>query len=230
VAGPFVLVPLQRCWGSQPPYALTLKTVIMFAASAGRLICVFRRRAQTTTEEPPTPPELVKTGGKGRPTPKRRDAEKRNRRPITAPRTRKEAYRQLREKQARERRQARDGDDRFLPRRDQGPVKKLARDYVDSRRTFGEFFMYLTLLILVGATVAPLAVKSYLYVFGWPVMLVLIIGESIYLSGRVKKLARERFPDEDTRGLGLYTATRSMQIRRLRMPKPRLKPGQRSEV
>jgi hypothetical protein len=210
----------------------------MFAASAGRLICVFRRRTDAATHaathEPSATPEVLKPGGKGRPTPKRRDAEKRNRRPITAPKTRKEAYRQTREQQAGKRQKAREGlargDDRYLPRRDQGPVRRLARDFVDSRRTFGEFFMYITLLILVGAMVAPLNVKSYLYVFGWPVMLVLIVGESIYLGARVKKLAKERFPGESAQGIGLYTATRAMQIRRLRMPKPRLKPGQKSEI
>lgn len=195
---------------------------------------MFRRRNDTATDEPPQTTDAEKATGKGRPTPKRRDAERRNRRPMTAPRTRKEAYRQVRERQAGARQKARDGmargDDRYLPKRDQGPLRALARDYVDSRRTFGEFFMYLTLLVLVGATVAPLAIKTYLYVFGWPVMLVLILSESIYLGNRVKRLARERFPGEDPRGLGLYTATRSMQIRRLRMPQARLKPGHKSEV
>ncbi len=206
----------------------------MFAPSAGRLICVFRRRTDTSVEEPPQSPEVSKTGGKGRPTPKRRDAEKRNRQPITAPRTRKEAYRQVRERQAGERVKAKAGmargDERYLPKRDQGAARKIARDFVDSRRTFGEFFMYITILVLVGAMVAPLSVKSYLYVFGWPVMLVLIVGESIYLGTRVKKLVAERHPDESTRGIALYTATRSMQIRRLRMPQARLKPGQRDQV
>ncbi|MCW2945616.1 MAG: hypothetical protein JWR24_2333 [Actinoallomurus sp.] len=206
----------------------------MFAATAGRLICVFRRRTNAATDEPPQTHEVLKPGGKGRPTPKRRDAEKRNRSPITAPRTRKEAYRQVRERQAGDRQKTREGmargDDRYLPTRDRGPVRRLARDFVDSRRTFGEFFMYLTLLILLGAMAAPVSVKTYLYVYGWPVMLVLIVGESIYLGGRVKKLAGERFPGESLRGIGLYTATRAMQIRRLRMPKPRLKPGQKGEV
>ena len=205
----------------------------MFSPSAGRLICVFRRRSDTATEEPPAP-EVVKPGGKGRPTPKRREAEKRRRQPITAPRTRKEAYRRTREEQARKRQRQREGmargDDRYLPKRDRGPVRRFVRDYVDARRTFGEFFMYLTLLILVLAMVAPLAVRSYLYVFGWPVMLVLILGESILLGTRVKKVARERFPGEDLRGIGFYAATRSMQIRRLRMPQPRLKPGQKDQV
>ena len=63
-----------------------------------------------------------------------------------------------------------------------------------------------------------------------PVMLVVIISESLYISSRVKKLARERYPDESTQGVGIYASTRSMQIRRLRMPQARLKPGQKAEV
>jgi hypothetical protein len=195
---------------------------------------VFRRRTDTATEEPPQPPEESKTVGKGRPTPKRRDSERRNRQPIAAPRTRKEAYRQVRERQATDRQKSRAGqargDQRHLLKRDKGPVRQLARDFVDSRRTFGEFFMYLTILVLIASTLGPLNVRLYLQQFGLPVLLVLIIGESVWLSTRVKKLARERFPDEGTQGVGMYAITRSMQIRRLRMPKPQLKPGQKSEV
>jgi hypothetical protein len=198
---------------------------------------VFRRRTDTATEEPSQTPESPKPGGKGRPTPKRRDAEKRNRQPITAPRTRKEAYRRERQQRARQSGDPKQiragiarGDERYLPRRDKGPVRKLARDFVDSRRTFGEFFMYLTILIVVASMVAPLTVRIYLQSFGLPVMLAVIIIESVYISGRVKKLARERFPDESTQGVGIYAVTRSMQIRRLRMPQARLKPGQKAEV
>ena len=195
---------------------------------------MFRRRTDTATEESPLPPEAAKPEGKGRPTPKRRDAEKRNRQPITAPRTRKEAYRQARERQADDRKKSREGiargDQRHLLKRDKGPVRQLARDYVDSRRTFGEFFMYLTILIVVVSIAAPLALRIYLQTFGLPVMLVVIIGESLFIANRVKKMSHERFPDESTQGVGIYAATRSMQIRRLRMPQPRLKPGQKAEV
>jgi hypothetical protein len=195
---------------------------------------VFRRRTDTTTEEPPQPPETVTSEGKGRPTPKRRDAEKRNRQPITAPRSRKEAYRRERERTAGNRKQERAamarGDERYLLKRDKGPVRKLARDFVDSRRTFAEFFMYLTILVLILSTIGPLTMRIYLQTFGLPLMLLVIIVESFSISNRVKKLARERFPDESTQGLGLYAITRSMQIRRLRMPQARLKPGQKSEV
>jgi hypothetical protein len=198
---------------------------------------VFRRRTETATEEPPQPPENDKPVGKGRPTPKRRDAEKRNRQPITAPRTRREALRRERRQRTRQSSDPKQiragiarGDERYLPRRDKGPVRKLARDYVDSRRTFGEFFMYLTILIVVLSMVAPLTVRIYLQSFGLPVMLAVIIVESVFISGRVKKLARERYPDESTQGVGIYAVTRSMQIRRLRMPQARLKPGQKAEV
>jgi DUF3043 family protein len=197
---------------------------------------VFRRRTDTATEEPPTSEtsDTQKTEGKGRPTPKRRDAEKRNRQPITAPRSRKEAYRQARERQAVDRKKSREGaargDQRYMLKRDKGPVRELARDFVDSRRTFGEFFMYLTILIVVLSMAAPLTIRVYLQTFGLPVMLVVIIGESLYISSRVKKLAHERFPDESVQGVGIYAATRSMQIRRLRMPAARLKPGQKAEV
>ena len=172
--------------------------------------------------------------GKGRPTPKRSESEKRNRQPITAPRNRKEAYRQVRERQAGDRQKSRQGqargEQRYLLKRDKGPVRQLARDFVDSRRTFGEFFMYLTILVVVLSMIAPVVVRIYLQTFGLPVMLVVIIGESLYISGRVKKLARERYPDESTQGVALYASTRSMQIRRLRMPQARLKPGQKAEV
>ena len=198
---------------------------------------MFRRRTDTATEEPPQPPEAdkaTKPEGKGRPTPKRRDAEKRNRQPITAPRTRKEAYRQARERQADDRKKSREGiargDQRHLLKRDKGPVRQLARDFVDSRRTFGEFFMYLMILVVVLSMVAPLTIRIYLQTFGLPVMLVVIIGESVWIANRIKKMSNERFPDESTQGVGFYAATRSMQIRRLRMPQPRLKPGQKAQV
>ncbi|WP_345400923.1 DUF3043 domain-containing protein [Nonomuraea salmonea] len=52
---------------------------------------------------PPVPDDDPKPQGKGRPTPKRRDAEGRRRQYVSAPKDRKEAYRQMRAKQATER-------------------------------------------------------------------------------------------------------------------------------
>ncbi|MBO0815981.1 MAG: DUF3043 domain-containing protein, partial [Actinobacteria bacterium] len=49
--------------------------------------------------------------------------------------------------------------------------------------------------------------------------------EGVFIGRRVKTLAAQRLPGESTRGLGLYAAMRALQIRRLRVPKPRVGPG-----
>lgn len=198
----------------------------MFAA--GRVNHVFRRR---TSEAPEAPPEVVaKPGGKGRPTPKRKDAEKRRRQPITAPQNRKEAYKRLRDKQATDRAKARDGmakgDERYLLKRDKGPVRRMARDYVDSRRTVGSYLMYL-LLALVVLNFMPIPAVRLAMLFAPPVLLLVVFVEGLLLARGVNKLAAEHHPDEDRKGLGLYAAMRAMQIRRLRVPAPQVRIGQK---
>ena len=43
----------------------------------------------------------------------------------------------------------RTGDERYLPARDKGPVKRYIRDYVDARFSLGEAFMPLSILLIV---------------------------------------------------------------------------------
>ncbi|RJL31440.1 DUF3043 domain-containing protein [Bailinhaonella thermotolerans] len=191
---------------------------------------MFRRRSQAPSDEAVTTPAEDQANAqakKGRPTPKRREAEGRRRQPVAAPKDRKEAYRQLRERQKVERERARQGmlrgEERYLPARDKGPVRKLARDYVDGRRTFGEFFLFISLAILVVAYLPSAAGAAITIV--WPLMMLLIIGESIFIARRVKKLAAEKFPGESTKGVGFYAAMRALQIRKLRFPPPAVGPG-----
>jgi Protein of unknown function (DUF3043) len=175
----------------------------------------------------------VKAGGKGRPTPKRRDAEKLRRKPITAPANRKEAYRKSREKQSSERVRAREGmargEEKYLLKRDKGPVRRLARNYVDARRTIGSYLMY-AMFAIVALSLLPVAAAKLLVLLAPPVLLLAVFAEGIFLSRGIKRLAAERFPGEDTRGVGLYAAMRAMQIRRLRVPGPQVKPGQKDQV
>ncbi|MDL4819849.1 DUF3043 domain-containing protein [Actinomadura opuntiae] len=176
---------------------------------------------------------MAKPGGKGRPTPKRSEAEKRRRQPITAPSTRKEAYKKVRERQATERERARAGmargDDKYLLKRDKGPVRRLARNYVDSRRTVGSYLMY-AMFAIVLLSLLPIPAAKLLVLFAPPLLLVVVFGEGLLLSRGIKKLATERHPDEDTRGVGLYAAMRAMQIRRLRMPAPQVKVGEKDRI
>lgn len=168
------------------------------------------------------------TAGKGRPTPKRSEAERRRRQPYTAPKDRKEASRVSRDRQradrARRMEAVRRGEEWALPPRDRGPGKALARDYVDSKRRVSEYYMYGLLVLLVLLFVPSMIVKSIVPLLVLAAVLVMAI-EGIYLGRKVKSLAAKRLPGESTRGLSLYAAMRALQIRRLRVPKPRVKPG-----
>ena len=167
------------------------------------------------------------TAGKGRPTPKRSEAERR-RRPVSAPGDRKEANRQYRERQRQERARRQQGMQRgeqwAMPPRDRGPVKALARDYVDSRRRLSEFYMYGLLVLLVLLFVRSAVVTSIVPVLVMVAVLIMLV-EGIFIGRQVRALAEKRLPGESTQGVRLYAAMRALQIRQLRMPKPRIKPG-----
>jgi Protein of unknown function (DUF3043) len=166
------------------------------------------------------------TAGKGRPTPKRSEAERRRR--YNAPGDRKEALRQSRTRdrstRARKAEAMRRGEEWALPAKDKGPVRALARDYVDSRRRASEFYMYglvvLLFLLFLHNTVMQTLLPLLLIV-----MVLIMVVEGYFVGRRVTALATERFPGESTRGIKLYAAMRALQIRQLRFPKPRVKPG-----
>jgi hypothetical protein len=165
------------------------------------------------------------TAGKGRPTPKRSEAERRRRQPYSAPKDRKEASRVSRDRQRGDRTRRmealRRGEDWALPVRDRGPVKALARDYVDSRRRLSEFYMYGLLVLLVLLFIPNTFVKSIVPVLVIGAVLIMLV-EGLFIGRRVRGLAAERLPGESTRGIALYSAMRALQIRKLRMPKPRV--------
>lgn len=173
-------------------------------------------------------PSSAVTASKGRPTPKRSEAERRRRQPYTAPKDRKEAARFSKDRQrtdrARRMEAVRRGEEWALPPRDRGPVKALARDYVDSKRRVSEYYMYGLLVLLVLLFVPSLIVKTIVPLLVLSAVVVMAI-EGFYIGRRVKAVAAERLPGESTRGLGLYAAMRALQIRKLRVPKPRVNPG-----
>lgn len=183
------------------------------------------RRADATTPEPSEDltAQLVRTGGKGRPTPKRSEAQgRRPGPPPPPPTTRKEAYRRMRANQAAGRTNTRlattPGDD--LPARDRGPERKLVRDIVDSRRNVGSVFLLVAVFLLIAQFTPNLAVKSYAFV-AFTLFFVLLILDSFLLGRRIKKAVDERFPDSKLRPRSLvwYGISRSTMIRRWRFPK-----------
>jgi hypothetical protein len=195
-----------------------------------------RRTAAETAPDPAADPStrLVNTVGKGRPTPKRSEAQgRRPGPPPPPPTTRKEAYKRMREQQAAGRATARagaaQGADAYLPARDRGPVRRLVRDVVDARRNAGSFFLVVAALVLAGYFVPNPAVQSYT-VFLWFLFFLVILVDSVFLGRRIKRKVLERFPNEDhrMRSLVWYGVSRSTMIRRWRFPKPQV--AQNAEV
>jgi Protein of unknown function (DUF3043) len=195
-----------------------------------------RDRAETTDASTPDSAaqlteDLVKASGKGRPTPKRNEAQgRRPGPPPPPPTTRKEAYKRQREQVAARRAETRlgaaRGDDAYLPARDRGPVRRLVRDVVDSRRNVGSFFLAIAGVALIGTLVPSVALRTYssFLLFGF---FILLIVDSVVLSRKIKRKVAERFPDGNhrTRGLVWYGISRATMIRRWRFPKPEVPPG-----
>jgi hypothetical protein len=168
------------------------------------------------------------TASKGRPTPKRSEAERRRRQPYTAPKDRKEATRASRDRQRTDRTRrmeaVRRGEEWALPARDRGPARALARDYVDSKRRISEYYMYGLLGLLVLLFIRTPIVQLIVPLLVLAAVLTMAI-EGVLISRKVKRLVAERLPGQSTRGLALYSGMRALQIRKLRVPKPRVKPG-----
>jgi hypothetical protein len=185
------------------------------------------------------------TPAKGRPTPKRREAEGRRRGPLPPPpRTTREAMRRARgnkeerkelaakrrEIRAAQRERMMAGEEKYLPARDRGPVKGYVRDLVDSRRNLLGLFMPLALVVFV-ALLAPNRLLQFYATVLCLVMLLAMILEGALNGRRYTRLARQKYPKETVRGLsiGWYAFIRASQIRKLRIPKPRVKPGDKVE-
>ena len=89
---------------------------------------------------------------KGRPTPKRKEAEAARKVSSLAPASTK-AEKQRAKDAAKSARVAQRaaymrGDESALPLRDKGPVKKFVRNYVDARRSIGEYFLPVIFIVL----------------------------------------------------------------------------------
>jgi hypothetical protein len=198
--------------------------------------------AEPTLAEASTP--LRTTAPKGRPTPKRSQTAKRRGPVAPAPMTSSEARKRRKEMRRtltkderraekvqrraamtdrRERMMA--GDEAYLLPRDQGPVRRYARDIVDSRRNMLGLFMPAAL----GLIFVMLAVPQ-VQLFISPAMLILMAimaVDGFLLARKVNKAVDAKFPDngESHWKLGLYAAGRASQMRRMRAPRPQVERG-----
>ena len=214
---------------------------------------MFRRRGAGATDgtaqdspgaQSPDDPADVKQArpaaeaGKGRPTPKRSEAERGRYQPITGSRAGSGASRApARPQTPEEKQRARSdrvtrmdamkrGEQWALNPKDRGPVRALARDYVDSKRRISEYYMYILLVMVVYLFVGTRTKAAQEYATPAILALVAVIAIEARLMKRgLDKLVAARLPGESTKGLTWYAMQRALQIRRLRIPAPKVQPG-----
>jgi hypothetical protein len=164
------------------------------------------------------------TPKKGAPTPKRSEAEANRRGPYRAPTDRKGAAQDSKQRSAADRTRRAEAMRRGDLPKDRGPVRSLARDVVDARRGVSEYYLLAVLPIFVLLFIHTPDIQLIADAIVVAILLI-VLSEGYYVGRKVERLASERFPGESRRGLKLYTAMRGMQMRRLRMPKPRVNRG-----
>lgn len=181
--------------------------------------------AATSVEDP-----APKPGGKGRPTPSRKEAEAARRERLKAATDKKAAKRQMRQKQAERNRMVREGmkrgDEKFLMPRDQGPVRRYIRDWIDSRVTFVQYILPVLILVMV----LIYSGNETLFQFGTGLqtaVIFLAVIDILWMNFRLKRELKAKFPGESLRGTTFYAILRAMQLRFMRIPKPKVKIGEK---
>ncbi|MEU6024485.1 DUF3043 domain-containing protein [Micromonospora sp. NPDC048871] len=195
---------------------------------------LFRRKSADLVDpasEPLTPAEEEEseagrprnyTPSKGRETPKRPSS---GRRPpgTTKPLSKEEAKALRRQRRAEASAEFR----REGGPRDRGPERLLARNVVDSRRTVGTWFFGGALIVLIGSNQAmPPGIRLAANLL-WGALALGVVIDSVFISRKIKKLVRTRYPQSTQRmgSLYLYAIMRAITFRKLRTPEPRVSIG-----
>ena len=205
---------------------------------------VFRRRSagatDGTAQDSPgaqspdgpaeTKPRSPAEAAKGRPTPKRSVAEAKRRQPIAGssrapatPRTKEEKAKARTDRTSKYEAMRR-GESWALNPRDRGPARALARDFVDSKRRVSEYYMYILVVLLAAVFVRSTAAQAIISPLVLVLIAVILIDASL-IRRSLRKLMAERLPNESMKGLTAYAVMRALQIRRFRVPTPRVRPG-----
>ena len=182
------------------------------------------QRTESASEEPAAPVEAEPTRSgpvrKDAPTPTRKEAEQARMERLHPTLSPKQARAKDRQARAEQR-------DSQLRVQEAQPGRVLMRDWVDSRRGLAQFSMPLLMTMLMVSLLVTsfgtllTAIMSYAT---WLVMA--LIGADLFAMWRgYKKLHAERLPKEPLKGLLSYGINRSINLRRLRLPKPRVKRG-----
>ncbi len=168
------------------------------------------------------------SGGKGRPTPTRREREAANLRPLVSS-DRRAGNKAARARAAESREKARiglaNGDEKYLPAKDKGPQRRFIRDYVDARFSAGEVLIPVMFVVIVITFVNVPTVQTIAIFALWVFFAVAVVD--CFVAGQIvqRKLAAKYGADKVQRGNRWYIAMRALQLRIMRLPKPQVKRG-----
>jgi hypothetical protein len=112
------------------------------------------------------------------------------------------------------------GDPGALPRRDQGTTRKLARDYVDSKRMLSNYLLFLFPVMIAGVALPQLQLIVL-------VVFLALLVEWYIVGRRIRALALERFGEAQGGNLtiGFYAGSRAYLPRKWRLPGPQVQRG-----
>ncbi|KRB44972.1 DUF3043 domain-containing protein [Terrabacter sp. Root181] len=190
---------------------------------------MFGRKKTLNDELAPTAStdQSARPGAKNRPTPKRREQEALNKRPLIVT-DRKAATKQdktvRREAMAKQRAGMMTGDEKYLPARDKGPRRRFIRDTVDARWNIGEFMLPIMLIVLLLSFVRTNWALLLVFVLVYGLILV-AIGDALLMWRRTRRKMDDKFGGAE-KGDAWYAIMRAFQMRRTRMPKPQVARGE----
>lgn len=165
---------------------------------------------------PVTPSSHRKKEG---PTPSRKEAEAARKARVNPTLSKKERRRRESEAERRDRMEV-------AGRRDSDPGRTLMRDVVDSKFRLGEIVMPVLLLVLAASLFLGqnAALANGVMILFYLIVLAVFV-DLIMMWRQFTKLLAERLPGQSRSGLFFYGMNRTLQIRRWRIPAPRVKRG-----
>jgi hypothetical protein len=165
---------------------------------------------------------------KGHATPTRKEREAQRKRPLVGGKT-PEARALSKDQQRTQRERARvgmaNGEEKYLPVRDRGAQKRFIRDWVDSRWSIGELVIPVLGLVVIVTLILPTTQTiGTIALYGF---IVLVAIDVIILTVTLRRALAAKFGADKVDRVGLYHATRTIQLRAMRLPKPQVKRGDR---
>ncbi|MCR6713213.1 MAG: DUF3043 domain-containing protein [Demequina sp.] len=181
---------------------------------------------QTAAPAEPTTP----SDKKGQATPKRKEREAANKRGLVVDVKADAKQRRAKDRERRENeyKAMRSGDERNMPLEHRGPEKRFIRDYIDARTSVGEFLLPMSILFVVlSLVVGNQAALGGILILGFYVIVLMAAVETWLMLRRLKKAVIAKFgANKLPRGFTFYCIARSLNMRRFRTPKPKVRRGE----